>query len=276
MSSSAGECKSSQSGEWKTYAMFAAVACVGYFYGSDGAFSGLLTAGALVQLLSQVLLLVRVRHSGKVGGISTRTLHLQVVGYVLRLSATLRFRGYTPMDYSGRYLYQAIEVLCLVTVVATLFVMHSGRYFPKASADDESYWPAGKVIAAALVMGFFLRPRLNNRVVPDSCWCMGLWADTFSCLPQILLLSKRGSVDGLTAHSMATGFVAKCMAAYFWLSVYDELKLRVSWNYPGYAIVIAFVAQMIVSVDFMITYVKNIRAHAVSLSAEVPLGIYDF
>mmetsp|Transcript_7304 Transcript_7304/g.17320 ORF Transcript_7304/g.17320 Transcript_7304/m.17320 type:complete len:275 (-) Transcript_7304:6-830(-) len=268
--------QSSQPQEWRTYFVFAVLACIGYFYGSDGAFSGLLTAGALVQLLSQVLLLVRVRSSGKVGGVSTKTLHLQVVGYVLRLSATLRFRGYTPMDYSGRYLYQCVEVLCLLTVLATLFVMHSGKYFPKASADDESYWPAGKVVMAALVIGFFMRPRLNNRVVADSCWCMGLWADTFSCLPQILLLSKRGSVDGLTAHSMATGFVAKCLAAYFWLSVYDELGLRVSWNYPGYAIVIAFVAQMIVSVDFMFAYVKNIRKHASSLSAEVQLGIYDF
>merc|ERR1719149_434813 len=105
---------------------FIAIAlCVSKF-ASDRTFSGLITLAAAVQCLGFLLLRMKIRKQGA-AGISSRSLQLFAVMYVMRLYSTLQFNGYLPVDSSGDWVYQAIDVLALVCVMSILCEMHSEK-----------------------------------------------------------------------------------------------------------------------------------------------------
>merc|ERR1719498_545615 len=88
---------------------------------ADGAFSAILTLSVMLQCLGVVLLGLQVITTGSAAGISAKALKLDAIALCCRLSSTLWLNGYLPVDASGDYVFQAIDIASLFMV---LWLLH--------------------------------------------------------------------------------------------------------------------------------------------------------
>merc|ERR1719498_1820954 len=79
----------------------------------DIGLSTLLTLSVMVQCFAYACLLLKVCNQKSVAGISGRALCLQAMSYSLRLSSTTWLKGYIPVDGTGDWLYQILDVSAL-------------------------------------------------------------------------------------------------------------------------------------------------------------------
>merc|ERR1719155_388999 len=68
----------------------------------------------MVQCLGMVLLALQMISTGSAAGISARALTLDALAICCRLSNIVWFNGYLPVDASGDFIFQAIDVCSLV------------------------------------------------------------------------------------------------------------------------------------------------------------------
>jgi len=226
---------------------------------SDGKFSAIITLGAAVQCLGFCLLRLKIRKQKGVMGISSRTLQMFLVMYVFRLYSTLQYNGYLPVDRSGDWAYQAIDVVALGVCVSILFSMHGtneGTY-EKDNDTCAIHW----FLVGCFVLSFLVHPSLNNRKVPDICWTSALYMESVAMVPQLYMMSKKGGeVESLAGHYIACVFVSRLMMMSFWFHSYAELKPKTAtFNLPGYGVMGAQLLQVVLFGDFMWYYVKSIR-----------------
>merc|ERR1719316_1091052 len=88
---------------------------------ADGKFSSILTLAVLVQCLGLALLALQVISTGSVAGISARALTLDVLALCCRLSSTLWLNGYLPVDASGDYIFQILDICSLGILIWLLY-----------------------------------------------------------------------------------------------------------------------------------------------------------
>merc|ERR1719353_617341 len=94
-------------------------------------FSSFLTLSAGLQCLGFVLLALKVQNQRATTGLSGKMLTMYAVTLCFRLSSTLHLNGYLPVDKTGDWAYQAIEIcsLCLVGyLMRCIFVTHRSTY----------------------------------------------------------------------------------------------------------------------------------------------------
>lgn len=247
--------------EMVVYTMFAILAVFSAQFFSDSQFSALITLSAALQCLGFALLKLKIRKSGHVYGISSRSLQLFALMYVFRLYSTLQFNGYLPVDRSGDWFYQSIEMISLLLCLSLLQSVHvtHERSFEKDVDTCVIHW----FIIGALVLSYFVHPHLNNRFLPDVFWTNGLYLESLAMVPQLWMLSKKGGeVETLNSHYIACVFGSRCLMLSFWWNSYIELQPRGSeFNLPGLGVVGAQVLQVVIFADFMYYYFQSIRTN---------------
>merc|ERR1719213_212408 len=77
----------------------------------------------MLQCLGIALLGIQVVTSGSAAGISVRALILDVIALACRLSSTLWLNGYLPVDASGDFIYQGLDLCSLGMMVWLLHQM---------------------------------------------------------------------------------------------------------------------------------------------------------
>jgi len=244
------------------YVCFGLIVCFAGRFVSDHAFSALITLGAAIQLLGFCLLRLKMRKQKGAAGMSSRTLQMFAVTYVFRLYSTLQYNGYLPVDRSGDWAYQLIEVLALCVVISLLVAMHTkyeATYEKEADTCAIHYFVIG-----CLLMSYFVHPDLNRRKVPDIAWTSALYMEAVSMVPQLYMMAKKGGeVESLASHYIACVFVCRLMMISFWLHTYTELLPRgATFNFAGYGVVGAQLLQLVLFGDFMYYYVKSIRTRS--------------
>merc|ERR1719345_86625 len=80
-----------------TYGLFFFLAMVVYHYVADGEFSAILTMSVMFQCLAVALLGFQSISMGSAAGILARSLKLEALALVLRLSSTTWLNGYLPV-----------------------------------------------------------------------------------------------------------------------------------------------------------------------------------
>merc|ERR1719321_344413 len=96
----------------------------------------------MVQCLSVVLLGLQVISTGSASGISAKALSLDALAICCRLSNTVWLNGYLPVDASGDYIFQAIDVGSLAVLVWLLYqVSIVKRASYQAEDDNLSIFP---------------------------------------------------------------------------------------------------------------------------------------
>jgi len=239
------------------YMTFGIIAVFVSKFASDRTFSGLITLAAAVQCLGFLLLRMKVKKQGA-AGISSRSLQLFAVMYVMRLYSTLQYNGYLPVDRSGDWVYQAIDVIALVVVVSLLHLMHSSKSQSyEAELDTCSiHW----ILLASSVIAYFIHPSLNNRQIPDIAWTMSLYLEALAMIPQLTMFAKKGGeVEDLASHYVACVFASRCLTLCFWSHSFHELHRRnEAYNLPGYGVIGAQCLQVVLFADFMYYYGKGV------------------
>jgi len=250
--------------EGLVYAIFGVIALFISKFSSDRTFSGLITLAAAVQCLGFLLLRLKIRKQGA-AGVSSRTLQLFAVMYVTRLYSTLQFNGYLPVDSSGDWVYQAIDVIALTCVISILYEMHNdqGRTAQTYEKENDTcaiHW----FLVASVLLAYFIHPALNNRKIPDIAWTMSLYLEALAMIPQLMMFAKKGGeVESLASHYVACVFMCRCMMLAFWSNSFHELHRRGdTYNLPGYGVIGAQILQVILFADFMYYYVKGVCTDA--------------
>merc|ERR550537_1436742 len=102
------------------YFVFAVVVVCAVQMLSDRVFSAIITLGAAFQCLGFVLLRLKVRKQRGVQGVSGRSLQLYAVALCCRLFSTLQYNGYLPVDRTGDWLYQLVDLVALGVVYSLI------------------------------------------------------------------------------------------------------------------------------------------------------------
>lgn len=100
-------------------------------------------------------------------------------------SPRLWLHGYLPVDASGDWVFQAVDLLSLALV---LYLLHSLLFEKKRSYEEEhdTFCAAPVVVSGLIVAGLF-HADMNARPVFDTLWMAGLCISAVAVLPQVPL-----------------------------------------------------------------------------------------
>jgi hypothetical protein len=244
--------------ECVAYVIFAVACCCGALLLTDEKFSALMTLSASFQCLGFALLLLQVLRGRGTKSVSTHTLLLYMIALSFRLSATVPYESYIPVDRSGDYLYQTIEATSLVLVVATLFKMLN------LYSDDftrENKLGIMSIIAICGGAAMYVHPNLNQVIVADRSWTFSVYLEALVMVPQLFMLTKLGgAVESLQGHYMACTFASRLTMLRLWSKSYVELSHTEEDKWAGVGVLGAHILACIVLADFMYLYVRSFRS----------------
>jgi len=249
------------------YGIFAVCALAMYHFVANGEFSAILTMSVMFQCLAVVLLCLQSLSSGSAAGISARALALEAVALVCRLSSTLWLNGYLPVDASGDYIFQAIDICTLVLVLWLLhrvLVVQSRTY--EATEDTLPVMP---MILGSLIFATLLHADMNSRPLFDALWMAGLFIGILAVLPQLWLVSRAdGRIEALTSHYIAAMAMSRLMSGIFmWHARFDITchQWVEGFEHAVWAILAAHLLHLLLLTDFAYYYAKGVMKQGLTL-----------
>jgi len=242
------------------YALFFGLILAMHHMVANGEFSSIMTMSVMIQCLGFALLAMQSLFSGSAAGISARALGLDAFALCCRLSSTLWLQGYLPVDASGDWVFQAVELCTLTLVVWLLYnvlVQQKGTY--QSEADS---CPAIPLMLLSLILAALFHADMNARPVFDTLWMTGLFADVIAVLPQLWLISRTGRrAEALTSHYIAAMALSRVLSGLFMWAARHDLTCT-EWvsgiNHAVWAILAAHVLHFVFIADFAYYYMKAI------------------
>eukprot|EP00933_Yihiella_yeosuensis_P047904 TRINITY_DN4389_c0_g1_i13.p1 TRINITY_DN4389_c0_g1~~TRINITY_DN4389_c0_g1_i13.p1 ORF type:complete len:288 (-),score=53.17 TRINITY_DN4389_c0_g1_i13:124-987(-) len=257
------------------YAIFAVGAFSVYHHIANGEFSAILTLAVMLQSLSFIVLGIQIWQQGNVCGISARSLGLEALSFVCRLSSTTWLNGYLPVDASGDFVYQACDVASLVLV---LYLLYQVVEVNKATYDDEAdTLPVMPVIAGCLLGAIIFHADMNARPIFDTLWMTGLFLSVFSVLPQLYLIHRTGGkIKACTGHYIAILAISRLLSGTFmWHARFDVTCAP--WvegvEHAIWAILGAHALHLVMLADFGYYYIKAISQQGLNFEIEIPAAM---
>jgi len=221
-------------------------------------FSSFLTLSAGLQCLGFVLLALKVQKQRATTGLSGKMLAAYALTLCFRLSSTVHLNGYLPVDQTGDWAYQTIEI-CSLALVAYLmrctFVTHRSTY-----QEQHDSFPIGiqNLLMGCFIFAVVVHPTLDRWTFFDIMWTTGCYLETLSMLPQLWMLSKIGEVEALASHFVVLSVLARVCSLIFWYRGFAELRpAHGGFNFAGWGVMGAHIAQLLLSCDFVFLYLKN-------------------
>jgi len=259
------------------YAAFAGLAVLTYHWIGEGEFSAVLTLSAVFQCLAFCLVGIHALSTGSVHGISGKSLQLEAIALVCRLSATLWVEGYVPSDGTGDYLYQCIDVLSLALVLALLYrVLSVSDKTYEVDADSLNIMP---FVGVSLVLACLLHGQLMTYAIFDVLWMCGLFVGAVAAVPQLWLMTHRdGSTPALASHFIAVMALSRLLnGSYMW---YAALEIECdpwigTFAHAGYATLAAQAVHLILLGDFAYFYIKNLASGGLRSPLEIPMTMCE-
>jgi len=263
-----GARKSCMSGSWRdTLCTLTAYLWFGMMTGyvadkfSDQDFSAVLTLSAAVQCFGLLLLCYKVRATKTVSGLSKRSLEMYVLFFCFRLGSSLFKNGYIPVDRSGDWVYQTMDIISLLMTLQLLYCMqvtHRSTY--QEMIDNVEMWRA---VPGCILLAIFVHGDLNDSPFFDVIWTVSLNLDTVALIPQLWMVYKIGDrMDGLTPHYVAAIVLSRTLSFWFWFYGFPEIApLKGGVNTAGWLIIGSHTVQLLVASDFMLQYIRKACAY---------------
>jgi len=225
---------------------------------SDGTFSNLIVLSAGFQALGLYMVLAKVNMEQSVAGLSSRTIQMYLVAYMFRLSSTLVYNGYLPVDRTGDWIYQTTEISAFVMCFVLLSKIH-GKFVGSYQKDADNCQMLS-LLAACVILAYFVHPNLNRRKIPDMCWTSAMYIESVVLVPQLFMMAKKGGrIDMTIGHFIFCVCTARSIMFYFWVNTYDELAPKDGgFNYAGYGVLGAHLLQLLLCADFLYYYMKSV------------------
>jgi len=228
------------------------------YHALSAGFSSFLTLSAGLQCLGFVLLALKVQNQRATTGLSGKMLAMYALTLCFRLSSTVHLNGYLPVDQTGDWAYQAIEV-CSLALTAYLmrctYVTHRSTY---QEQHDSFPITIQNLVMGCFILAVVIHPNLDRWTFFDIMWTTGCYLETISMLPQLWMLSKIGEVEALASHFVVLSVLARVCSLIFWYRGFAELRpAHGGFNFSGWGVMGAHVAQLLLSCDFVFLYVKS-------------------
>jgi len=253
------------------YGLFVMAAAAVWHLVADGEFSSILTMSVMLQCLACVLLGLQMISSNGAAGISARALTLDVLALCCRLSSTLWLNGYLPVDASGDYIFQMLDLCSLGILIWLLYqvlVVKRSTY----QAEEDSL-PILPMILGTFVLAALLHGNMNSRPVFDTLWMAGLFTSVIAVLPQLWLITKSGGmVEALTSHHIAATAASRALSGIFMWHARHDITCG-PWisdvNHASWAILAAHLIHLLLLGDFAYYYVRAIMAQGLACRIEI-------
>eukprot|EP00930_Biecheleria_cincta_P070231 TRINITY_DN57883_c0_g1_i1.p1 TRINITY_DN57883_c0_g1~~TRINITY_DN57883_c0_g1_i1.p1 ORF type:complete len:285 (+),score=49.88 TRINITY_DN57883_c0_g1_i1:64-918(+) len=254
------------------YGLFLFGAIAIYHFVAQGEFSSVMTMSVVFQCLSFALLCLKSSSQGSVAGISARSLALELMALGCRLSSTTLLDGYLPVDASGDFVFQAVDVCSLLMVIWLLYT----TLVTKKSTYQEEHdtLPVIPMAMGCFVLACLLHADMNDRPLFDALWMTGLFAGVVSVLPQLWLLSRSsGVITACTSHYIAMMAVSRFLSGIFMWEARHDLTCD-PWvegvNHAVPAILGAHAIHLVLLADFGFYYVKAIVNQGLDCQITMP------
>merc|ERR1719456_1007503 len=242
------------------------VGAVTLYNALSAGFSSFLTLSAGLQCLGFVLLALKMQNQRAAPGLSGKTLIMYAVTLCFRLSSTVHLNGYLPVDQTGDWAYQALEICSLILVgylMHCVFVTHR-----TTCQETQDSFPLSiqSAVMGCFILAVVVHPNLDRWPLFDILWTTGCYLETLAMLPQLWMLSKIGEVEALTSHFVVLSTLARVCSLIFWYRGFAELRpAHGGFNFPGYGVMGAHVVQLLLSCDFVFLYLRSFRSNKMSL-----------
>jgi len=271
-SSKASSKSANSSGVVLVYVVFVTIAVLVYHLIAEGEFSSVLTLSAVFQCLAFSLLGIQALSTNSVQGISAKSLQLDAIALICRLSSTTWLEGYLPNDQTGDYLYQCFDALSLGMVLWLLYRVLSVQR--KTYDANEDTLPAAPFVLACLVLASLLHGDLDDSAVFDSLWMCGLFVSAVAVMPQLFMMTRtRASIPALTSHFVAVMAFARILSGTYMWHAHSEITCEPwigDFNHAGYAILAAHAVHLMLLGDFAYYYGKNLAMAGLRSPLELP------
>eukprot|EP00438_Fugacium_kawagutii_P003705 Skav209331 [mRNA] locus=scaffold724:439682:459593:- [translate_table: standard] len=150
------------------YLLFMAGSLIVYHFVANGEFSSILTMAQMIQCLAFVLLVIKSYSQGSVAGISGKSLALEACAFLCRLASTTWLNGYLPVDASGDFVYQAVDICSLLLVLCLLYrAFGSHRWSYEEEADSLPVLP---MVALCFLLAALLHADMNSHSLTRFGW----------------------------------------------------------------------------------------------------------
>jgi len=234
-------------------------------------FSSILTMAAMLQTFAFGLLGMQMSSSGHARGISARALALDALALILRLSSTVWLDGYLPVDASGDWMYQAVDICSLALVLWLLYQVlkvHKDTY-----QEAEDTFPAVYVAVGAVVLAVMFHPDMDDYSLFDSLWMAGLNISAIAVMPQLWLSARAGGrMEALTTHYIAAMAVSRLFSGLFMWHAWEDITCE-PWiqgmNHGIWAITFAHLLHMVLLGDFSYYYIRSWVKDGISSSMDL-------
>jgi len=258
------------------YALFLGSALAIVKIVAEGELSSILTVSAIFQCLGISILSWKVISSGSAAGISIRALVLDATAFSLRLSSTTWLNGYLPVDASGDWIYQAVDLCSLLMVLGLLYhllVQQRVMYH-----SDKDTFPAAPMVLGALVLAALLHADMNDRPMFDMTWMASLFVGVVAVLPQLWMITQAGGeVEALTSHYIALMAISRVLSGIFMWEAREDITcipLIKDFNHAPWVIMGAHAVHLVLLGDFAYFYMKALTKHGLQLPLSMPTVQY--
>jgi len=253
------------------YAMLIISGATMYHFIAAKEFSSILTMAAMLQTFAFGLLGVQMASSRHANGISVRALGLDALALMCRLSSTVWLNGYLPVDASGDWMYQAIDICSLALVLWLLYqvlVVHKDTY-----QESEDTFPVTYVALGAVALAVIFHPDMDDFPLFDALWMAGLNISAIAVLPQLWLSARAGGrMEALTTHYIAAMAISRALSGLFMWHAWEDITCQ-PWvqgmNHGIWAITFAHLLHMILLGDFTYYYIRSLLKEGISSSIDL-------
>jgi len=243
-----------------------------YHLVADGdAFSAIFTIAEMLQCLAILLLAAQVLSTGSTDGISARAVGLEALGFCCRLSSTLWLNGYLPVDESGDWFYQGVDIVALAASMWLLYQILVVRgHVYQAEADT---FPVVPLIVGSLVLAAMFHANMNARPVFDALWMASLLLGSISVLPQLWMIMRTGGKVGpLMSHNIMAMLLGRMLSGYFMWLAREDITCD-PWieglSHSILAIMGAHLLHLLLLGDFGYYYVKALATQGLNCNIEI-------
>jgi len=252
------------------YVVFVSVALLVFHWMAEGEFSAVFTLSAVFQSLAFSLLGVHALSTGGVQGISAKSLQLDAIALVCRLSSTTWLEGYLPADPSGEFMYQVFDFLSLGMV---LWLLHRVLNAQHKTQEDDDALPVTPFVLGSLLLGGLFHGDLNDRPFFDTIWMCGLFVGSVSIVPQLWLMTRNNTkAPAMTSHFVAVTAFSRILSGLYMWHAAPEITCEPwvkDFEHAGYAILAAHAVNLMLLGDFAFYYVKNVATRGLNSPLEL-------
>jgi hypothetical protein len=233
-----------------------------FFFISSKDYSFLVVLSSLVQMLSFIIILIKVYSYQNCSGLSLNTLKCYLILLASRLSSTVFYNGYLPSDQAGDWFYQLTEIISLICCGLLVGLMMSTFKDTANTYDDTIDFKY--LTFPSLLLALLVHTSLNRNLFTDALWTFSMYLEAVAVYPQIYLFQKKGGqIESYTSHYVALQGLSRLFSLLFWYDTYPELNefqdnsFSLFHNYCGYFIILSQVIQILIMIDYYYLYFKS-------------------